>query len=80
MGKRKYDRIIGIVTSINCSGTHYRKIGYTDILGNIGETITYIDDDGKEVDTGEKIYTKDYVEDNSDATILNNKYILIWTY
>ena len=78
MGKRKYDRIIGLLTNINCSGTHYKKLGYTDILADIGEPIIYIDENGNKVDTGEKVHTTDYDNPVPEATVVNNKYVLIW--
>ncbi len=78
MSKRKYDRIIGILTFFDCSGAHYEKLGVTDMVAEEGKSIVYIDETGKLINTGEKVTTKDYDESNSDAIIVNNKYILIW--
>ena len=78
MGKRRYDRIIGLLTMVNCSGTHYKKLGYTDMMADIGEPIIYIDEKENKVDTGEKVHMTDYDAFNPDATIVNNKYVLIW--
>lgn len=78
MSKQKYDRIIGRLTTINCSGSHYQQLGYTNMIAEKGENIIYVDEEGKRMDTGEKVTTTDYDESNSTAIILNNKYILLW--
>lgn len=50
------------------------------MLVDIGEPIIYIDENENVIETGEKIHTTDDDEFNPDATIVNNKYILIWIY
>lgn len=73
-----YERIIGRLTSINCSGSHYEKLGFTNMVAEKEEPIIYMDEEGRKIETGEKVTTMDYDEANSDAIIVNNKYILIW--
>ncbi|MCI8384423.1 MAG: hypothetical protein HFJ33_06165 [Clostridia bacterium] len=72
------DRIIGRLTKINCSGSHWEKLGFTNIVPQKGESIVYINEEGRRIETGEKVTTTDYDESDSDAIIINNKYILIW--
>lgn len=78
MGKRNDNRIIALVTSIDCSGTHRKRLGVTDMVAQEGESIVYHDEQGRKIETGEKVNTLDYDEFNSDAIIVNNKYTLFW--
>ena len=71
-------RLLGRLTSIDCAGSHYDRLGITDMVVKEGEVIVYIDQEGRRIETGEEVTKKDYDESNSDAIILNNKYILIW--
>jgi len=77
MSKRKYNQIIGKLRSIDCAGTHVEKIGYSNSLVE-GDPINYIDEHGNIIETGEIFHITDYVEDNPNAKIVNNKYVVEW--
>lgn len=72
--------ILGRVTSWDCRGIRYKKLGITEMSPELGMPITYINEQNETIDTGKVITSVDIDdEDPMNKLVLNNGvYVIIY--